>query len=82
MEKIKNLLNLRNPVIYRQSPDRKNKKMYVKKLSKVGSDTMDWFIEELMEKQETMPKTIIYCRRYKDCSDIYRGFAAAFGPNS
>ncbi len=78
--KIKELLALKDPVVFDSSPDRPNIRMFIGKVP-AGTECLDWLVEELQRKREHCQKTIVYCRRFKDCSNVYMHFARALGKN-
>ena len=63
---------MRNPVIVTANPDRPNIKYLVVRVKDDPFVTFKWLVEELWEKGTQAPRTIIYCRRVKDCAYIYR----------
>ena len=62
----------------RASPNRAN--IYLYKLN-VGSDLscFRWLLDTLIEKNQDTPKTIIYCRRQKDCGQLFCHFLQELG---
>jgi len=77
--KIKELFVLKDPNVITESPDRKNIRLYVHKVGGVGS--FQWIIDALKTPQQC-PRTIIYCRRLRDCSALYHEFCLQYGKNT
>ncbi len=63
-------LALRHPKIISVSPQQDN--IFFKVSPPVNLDELTAFIkEELEEKRIAFPKTVIFCRRYEDCSKLF-----------
>lgn len=71
--KIIKLLNMRNPKVIRQSPDKKNISYHVEKAKELD-ETFKWILDLFSSCIAEIPKTIIYCRSLKDCGEIYSLF--------
>lgn len=71
--KIIKLLNMRNPKVIRQSPDKKNISYHVEKAKELD-ETFEWILDLFSSCIAEIPKTIIYCRSLKDCGEIYSLF--------
>ena len=71
-------LSLDKPVIVAVSPDRQNINLVVK-----PSQPMDEFVmqlaKDLKEHKEKYPKTIVFCKSYNDCSNIYSSMVQCLG---
>jgi superfamily II DNA helicase RecQ len=71
--KVKELLALKDANIFEQPPDRPNIRLYVNRVLP-GPACLDWLVNHLQENPTECPKTIIYCRTFKDCSSVYAHF--------
>ena len=73
-------IGLQNPYIITLSPCKKNLKYSVSKF-----DTLDTAFEALVTKlrheRANMPRVIIYCRSFEDCSNVYLLFRHCMGAN-
>lgn len=79
--KIKELLALKDPLVLELPPDRPNIRLYINRVQP-GPSCLDWLVEELCTKTVNCPKTIIYCRSFKDCSEVYLHFLYKLGKQS
>lgn len=71
--KIIKLLNVRNPKLIRQSPDKQNISSHVEKAKELD-ETFKWILDLFSSSVAEIAKTIIYCRSLKDCGEIYSLF--------
>lgn len=78
--KIKQLLALKEPAIYEASPDRPNIRMFISKVQPRAA-CLDWLVSKLKVEKNKCEKTIVYCRRFKDCSSVYMHFTRGLGKN-
>ena len=67
------LLNMRNPKLIRQSPDKKNICYHVEKAKELD-ETFKCILHLFSSAVAEIPKTIIYCRSLKDWGEIYSLF--------
>lgn len=59
--------------------DKTNIMYFTKQASSDIVDNFQWLIDELITKKEGTPKSIIYCRNIKSCSQIYALFRRKIG---
>lgn len=52
---------------------------FTKQASSDIEENLQWLIDELITKKEGTPKSIIYCRNIKSCSQIYSLFRRKIG---
>ncbi len=69
-ETISEKLALQNPKLIVKSPERTNIFYRVVQPVKV-IELATKLGEELIEKRVKFPKTVIFCRKYQDCSNLY-----------
>ena len=67
--------------MYAKSPDRPNVGMYIDKVP-AGPECLNWLVSKQLSVGISFPKTVIFCRRIKDCSTVYLYFVRSMGPNS
>ncbi len=79
--KIRELLALKDPLVLELPPDRPNIRLDVKRV-KPGPECLDWLVDELRDETVNTVKTIIYCRTFKHCSEIYLHFLYRLGKQS
>ena len=77
IRKIQRVLHLKNCNVIQINPDRPEIKFCVKEVQKDPTLTFRWLAQELEEKGQETPKTIIYCRSIRDCGLIYDMFRVA-----
>ncbi|XP_019854607.1 PREDICTED: uncharacterized protein LOC105313494 [Amphimedon queenslandica] len=72
-------LGMTKPVMIIRSPDKPN--LYYSVMEKTESieDTFKPVIEELRKLRHNTKKTIIFCRTYQDCCDLYLTFRSSLG---
>ena len=63
------LLGMTNVNSIVRNPDRQNIYLAISKVK--DSNCILPYVEELRTKQLSMPRTVIYCKSVKDCTDIY-----------
>lgn len=73
-------IGLHNPYTLSLCPSKKNLVYAVGKFVDV-SVSFGPMAEKLAQLRAEMPRTIIYCRRFQDCSDIYIMFRSLLGSN-
>ena len=66
-------LGMRNEVVISISPCKANL-MYGTGCMKSIPETFQPMLERLQQERTTYPRTIVYCQRFQDCSDIYLFF--------
>ena len=54
-----------------KSPDKRNIKFVIKKVSNDTEMAMTWLVDALSELGEAFPRTIMYCKSIKDVAKIY-----------
>lgn len=59
--------------------NRTNIMYFTKRASSDIEENLQWLIDELITKKEGTPKSIIYCRNIKSCSQIYSLFRRKIG---
>ena len=79
--KVKELMQLRQPMVFNESPDRPNIRLCVKRVAE-GPDAIAWITNGLIKERAEFPRTIIYCRRIKECTEIYLHMEQTVGRNS
>jgi ATP-dependent DNA helicase RecQ len=65
-------LGLKSPHLIIKTPDRPNIKMSVRHVT--DASCMDFVIDDLAATQLQCPRTIIYCKTIKDCTELYARF--------
>src|SRR5277367_5442257 len=78
IEQLKTVLLMGSPMVHQESPDRQNIRLCVSNVAD-GVSSMDWLIELLDSSGSGCPKTIVYCRRIQDCSELYYHFMEVLG---
>lgn len=72
--KVIRLLGMKKPVTNVRSPEKPNIFYAVcEKEEEVGIQ-LSYLMDELREKRGHTDKTIVFCRTYKDCTDLYLTF--------
>ena len=71
-------IGLQNPFVLALSPCKKNLVYAVGKFSNV-TDTFQPMVDQLSKQRIHMPRVIIYCRNFQDCSEIYSLFRDSLG---
>ena len=68
--KLRSMLQLQNPLIFRKSPEKMNIKL---KVSKLATHDYSYFehMGEMLANKELVEKTIIYCYNTTELSEIY-----------
>ena len=74
------ILGMKNEMVVSISPCKKNI-MYATGVMKSLSDTFTPMLHRLQQERVMYPRTIIYCRRFQDCSDIYFFFKSNLREN-
>ncbi|XP_064597962.1 uncharacterized protein LOC135464467 [Liolophura sinensis] len=77
---VRQLLALIKPFEYLESPERPNIRLCVKKI-KTGHEAVQWLVEGIRRYGNTYPKTIIYCRSIRKCSELYAPCEEHLGKN-
>lgn len=70
LQAVKDRLSLQDPVIVGLSPNRPNIFLSVLPTMKLD-ELIEMVAGELLEKKVNYPKTVIFCRTYQDCTDLY-----------
>ena len=70
LEVVKSRLSLVNPVLIGLSPNRPNIKLYVKKCKDLQLFCQQ-LSDDLKKKRLNHPKTVVFCRNYEDCANLY-----------
>ena len=70
-KKLISMLNMVNVKMVGLSPDKENVKYIVEKAKIDLEETFDWLIEDMIRYQQNTKKTVIFCRSFKECGDIY-----------
>ena len=73
-------IGLHNPFVLSMNPCKKNLVYAVGKFRDV-LESFNPMVEKLAELRSEMPRVIIYCRRYEECSNIYIMFRNLLGVN-
>ena len=77
---VKDRLSLQNPVIVGLSPNRPNIFLSVLPTMKLN-EVVEMVAGDLIQKGVNYPKTIIFCRTYQDCTDLYARMVHYLGDN-
>ena len=77
-KKVINILGIHQPLLTYISPNRPNIHYVVKPFESIPS-TFASLLETLQTELCVLPRVIIYCRKYKDCSDLYKFFKKGLG---
>lgn len=80
-ERIIAKLCMEHPFILSLSPHKKNVAYFVKKKSTI-EDFVQVLAKSLAVLRTSMPKTIIFCKRYDECSQMYKLLQNFHGKNS
>ena len=72
------VVGLRNPMIIAISPCKKNIMYRVSRFSSI-QETFKPVLECIKKLRLSMPRIIIYCRRYEDCHHLYVFFQNGLG---
>ena len=72
------VIGLRDPFILAIFPSKHNVCYAIGCLSNI-EDTFTPLIKRLATERTHMPRTLIYCRKFEDCADIYILFRSALG---
>lgn len=75
---ISSTLGLKDPLVIAVSPCKANI-MYVVENYESLNQSMGPFVARLQKERARMPRTIIYCRSYSDCADLYLYFRQSLG---
>ncbi len=68
---ITSTLGLSSPTTIKESPERPNIRYSVVQFNDSIENNFRWLEEELHDKQELMPKTLIFCKLKRNCSRIH-----------
>lgn len=77
---VSKIIGLKDPFILSICPSKKNLIYHVGHCSNV-TEAVTPLIDHLSKKRTNMPRVIIYCRTFEDCSDIYLAFRESLGSN-
>ena len=64
------MLGMKNELVVSLSPCKQNITYAVGTFNTI-SETFSPILDRLSSERSKYPQTIIYCRRYKDCADLY-----------
>lgn len=76
--KVSEVIGLVNPLVIAVSPCKANIVYAVSGFTSISA-TFAPILEELKKRRTTLPRMIVYCRRYDDCSKLYRYFRNGLG---
>ena len=79
LDAVKSVLCTSDPVIIGLAPQRNNITYYVQPKPDIAV-LINELVEEIKQKQNTFPKTVLFCRRYNDCSLFYLSLRKRLGP--
>jgi ATP-dependent DNA helicase RecQ len=79
-QKIFKVLGMKKPDIVSVVPNRPNVTYWVREKKSI-EDVFSPVVQQLLEKQKTMAKMIVFCRTYDDCVRLYRFFQHSLGKN-
>lgn len=68
------MLNMVNVKTVHLSPDKENVKHVVEKANVDLEETFGWLIKDILKHKQETKKTIVFCRSFKECGDIYDTF--------
>ena len=74
------ILGMQDPVIIAVSPCKPNI-MFAVQAYQSMDESIGPFVRKLQTDRVTMPRVIVYCRSYSDCSDVYLYFRKKLGPS-
>ena len=77
-KKIMTLLSFNHGIEIVASPNRKNVKLCVQKVTNDIPKTFSWLAEEVKTRGITCPRTLIYVEDYQRCGEIFNFFHAYF----
>ena len=75
---VSRVLGMRKPFVIAVSPCKKNT-VYVLRRHDSIEKTFQPIVDRLRLEHRTMPRTIVYCRSYNDCSNLYIYFRTQLG---
>jgi hypothetical protein len=77
------VLDMKNPLIILESPNKPNISYVVQYMPKTAklSDYFTWIVNEVLLSGINAPRTIIYCQTIKQCSILYSMLKALLGDN-
>ncbi|XP_068726448.1 probable ATP-dependent DNA helicase RecS [Montipora capricornis] len=73
-KRIKNLLSFKQGVEIIVSPNRKNVKLVIKKVTSDNACNFSWLVEEVSRKGVECARTLIYVKDYQTCGELYNFF--------
>ena len=73
-KEVTRLLGMKNPITIIRSPEKSNIYYSVRKKEDEVGVQLHYIIDELREHRAQTDKTIIFCRTYKDCTELYLMF--------
>ena len=79
--KVAGTLGMHRPNIFSVSPSKRNIMFAMATPYNSIEVTFHPLLMSLAMERITMPRTIIYCRRYEDCADLYMYFRDKLGEN-
>ena len=77
---ISRVIGLKNPYILAICPSKKNLTYSVQSMNSI-EETFTCLVDKLATERALMPRTLIYCRTFEECSDIYLLFRRILGEN-
>ena len=81
-KRIMTLLSINHGIEIVVSPNRKNVKLCVQKVSNDIPKTFSWLAEEIEGKGVSCPRTLIYVKDYQRCGEIFNFFMQTLGDQS
>ena len=78
--KVTQMLGLKDKCVVSLSPCKANILYAVNKFQSIP-ETFQPMLDQLSLRRQNFPQSIIYCRRYKDCADLYYFFRDSLGPD-
>ena len=73
-KRIKNLLSFKQGMEIIVSPNRKNVKLVIKKVTSDIACNFSWLVEEVSRKGVECARTLIYVKDYQTCGELYNFF--------
>lgn len=79
--KVAGILGMYRPTVFSVSPCQRNLMYAMATPYRSIENTFHPLLMRLVKDRVTMPRVIIYCRRYEDCADLYIYFRDQLGKN-
>lgn len=77
-QKVISILGMRNPILTYVSPCHPNIVYFVETFESIAN-TFQHLLDLVRKERECLPCVLIYCRRYQDCSNLYKFFKRGLG---